>query len=61
MGTPGVEGYVSLKVAEKYTRSVSVLSKTECVTKEQPPSHTNFSLVYRNGRYPTPKRMKLDF
>jgi hypothetical protein len=61
MGLPGAEGYVNLKVAEKSTRRVSVVSKTECVTKEQQPTRTNFSLVYHNGHYPTPKRMKLDF
>lgn len=61
IGAPGVEGYVSLKVTEKNTRSVNVVSKIECVTKELQQTRSNITITYSNGHYPTPKHMKLDF
>lgn len=61
VGSVGTEGYASLIVSEKRTRSINVAVDTNCISKEQQQVHARFVLNYRNGNYLTPKKMMQEF
>lgn len=60
MGPPGRDGFASLKISEKSTKTTDTLKNDECVSKDKAAGQSSIVIDYRNGRYGIPKGMQLD-